>query len=224
MSGTSARPSGCGRRATGELRLDVAHRVVAEGAGEPAAESRQPRTRRHAVAAQERADEVERVAVVPLDDGAAVVDLDRRAARADAHPRRQADERVAAEALAAHDGLEQERVLLVRELDVERQRRVEIGERLEHERNAVVTLGGKRAEFGFGHDASELSSGRTTGQSGDCAGHRSGATPVRRVVSASGGGRRAPPAGDDRHVRPAGSGRSGLAREEVEAHRRAEAT
>ena len=69
---------------------------------------------------------------------------------ADAHLRRQADERIAAEALAADDRFEQERVALVRELQIERQRRVEIGERLEHERDAVVALRGERAELGFG--------------------------------------------------------------------------
>ena len=92
---------------------------------------------------------------MPLDDAAAVVDLDRGAARANADPRRQPDERVAAEPLAADDRLEQERERLVGELDVERQRRVEVGERFEDERNAVVALRGKRAEFGFGHGASD---------------------------------------------------------------------
>ena len=68
----------------GELRLDVAHGVVAEVAGEPAAEARQPGARRDAVAAHELADERERVAVVALEHAGVVADLDRRAAGADA--------------------------------------------------------------------------------------------------------------------------------------------
>ena len=128
-----------------ELRLDVAHGVVAEVAGEAAAEARQARLRRGAEAAEECAQELERIAVVALDDAAGILDLDVRALDADPHFRRQADERVAAEALAADDRFEQERVALLRELQVERKRRVEIRERLEHERNAVVALRGERA-------------------------------------------------------------------------------
>ena len=75
---------GRGRRRVGEPPLDVAHRVVAEIAGEPAAEARQPGPRRGAIAAQERLDERERVALGLLDDRAGVLDLDRGAARADA--------------------------------------------------------------------------------------------------------------------------------------------
>ena len=142
----------------GELRLDVADGVVAEIAGEPAAKARQTRTWRGAVAAHELADERQRIAVVVLDDRAAVVDLDRGAARADAHLRRQADERIAPEPLAADHGFEEEGVRRVRELHVQRQRRIEVGERLEDERNAVVSLRGERAKFGFGHDASTISS------------------------------------------------------------------
>ncbi len=108
MSGTVRRARR--RRLARELRLDVAHRVVAEIAGESAAEPRQAGPRRGAIAAQELADERERIALVALDDGSAVVDLDRGAARADPDLRGQADERVATEALAADHRLEQERV------------------------------------------------------------------------------------------------------------------
>ncbi|MEI2762316.1 MAG: hypothetical protein V9E95_08760 [Methanothrix soehngenii] len=104
-------PGGRGRRGVRELRLDVADGVVAEEPGEAAAETRQARARRDAVAAHEVADERQRVALVPLDDDAAILDFDRGAAGAQAQLRRQADERVAAEALAADDRLEQERVL-----------------------------------------------------------------------------------------------------------------
>ena len=74
-------PGRAGRRVAGEPLLDVAHRVVAEIAGEPAAEARQSRPRRGAVARHERAHELERIAVVVLDDDAAILDLDLRAPR-----------------------------------------------------------------------------------------------------------------------------------------------
>ncbi len=148
--GDVGEPGRAGRRAAGEPWFDVAHRVVAEAAGEPAAEAGQSRPRRGAVARHERAHELERIALVVLDDDAAVLDLDLRPPRPDAELRRQADERVAAEALAADDRLEQERVAFPRELQVQRQRRVEVGERLEHQRDAVVALRGDRAEFAFG--------------------------------------------------------------------------
>src|SRR6185295_8244452 len=94
------------RRVARELRLDVTHRVVAERTGEPAAKARQSRSRRRAIPAQELADEGKRIALVPLDDRAAVVDFDRRAARANLDLRGKPDERIAAEPLAADDGLQ----------------------------------------------------------------------------------------------------------------------
>ena len=148
MSGRSSSGPRLAARIAGEPRLDVADGVVAEIAGEAAAEARQPRLRRRAEAAEERAQERERIAVVALDDAAAILDFHMRSRDADAHLRRQADERVAAEALAADDRFEQERVMLVRELQVQRERRVEIRERLEHQRDAVVALRRERAEFG----------------------------------------------------------------------------
>ena len=66
------------------------------------------------------------------------------------------------------------------ELDVERQRRIEVGERLEDERDAVIALGGKRAEFGFGHGAWTISSIGAAGQSAETAlGHRLAARDAR---------------------------------------------
>ena len=156
MSGIVGERGRCRRRRVGEPRLDVAHGVVAEHPGKAAAEARQSRRRRRAITAQERGDERERIAFVALDDRSVVFYFDRRAARADALSCRQTDERVTAEALAADDGLEEERVRLVGELHVQRQRRVEVRERLEDERNAVMALRGEGAEFAFGHDASTI--------------------------------------------------------------------
>ncbi len=146
----------CRRRRGGEPPLDVTDRVVAEHPGKTAAEARQSRRRRRAVTAQERGDERERVAFMALDDRTVVFYFDRGAVRADARSCRQSDERVAPEALAADDGFEEERVRLVGELHVQRQRRVEIRERLEDERNAVMALRGEGAEIAFVHDASTI--------------------------------------------------------------------
>ena len=66
-----------GRR--GEPRLDVAHRVVAEVAGEAAAEARQAGPERDLEAGLPGGDEVERVAVVGLDDPAVGDDLGAKA-------------------------------------------------------------------------------------------------------------------------------------------------
>ncbi len=127
--------------------------VVAEIAGEPAAKARQPGARRGAVAAQELADERQRVAFVTLDDTAPILDFDLPSARADPDLRRQADERVAPEALAADYRLQQIGIALVGELEIKRKRRVEVGKGLKHEGNAVIPLRCKSAELGFGHDA-----------------------------------------------------------------------
>ena len=86
-------------------------------------------------------DEGERIALVALEHARVVVDLDAPCrARAMRMLRRQADERVAAEALAADDRFEQERVARVGELEVERQRRVEVGERLERRAGCGCSL------------------------------------------------------------------------------------
>ena len=64
-----------------QARLDVAHRVVAEVAGEAAAEARQPGPQRDLEALLVGGDEVERVAVVGLDDRAVADDLGAQAGR-----------------------------------------------------------------------------------------------------------------------------------------------
>src|SRR5450755_1852118 len=151
------------RRGSGELRLDVPHGVVAEIAGETAAEARQTRLRRGAVSLQEIADERQRIAVVVLDDATVVLDFDLASARTQTQLRRQADERITAEALAADHRFQQERIALVGELEVQRQGRIEIREGLEYEGDAVISLRGKRAEFGFGHDAPTSLSTYATG-------------------------------------------------------------
>jgi len=94
-----------------ELGFDVAHRVVAEVAGQAAAEARQARPQRHLEALLVGGDEVERVALMCLDDLAVGHDLAVKAGRPQQRVGRQADERIASEALAAHHRFEQEAVL-----------------------------------------------------------------------------------------------------------------
>ena len=126
-----------------ELRLDMADGVVAEAADEPAGEARQPGQRRGAVAREILSHELERIGRVGLLRDALAVD-DEHLVPADDDPRlrRQADERVAAEAFAALHGFEEIRVRPGGELEVDRERRVEVGEGLEHQRHPVEAFGG----------------------------------------------------------------------------------
>ena len=90
----------------GEARLDMADRVIAEITGETAAEARQAGQRRRAKALHVGAQEGERIAVETLDDSTAVFDVDVAAVNANANLCGQADERIAAEPLAADDRLQ----------------------------------------------------------------------------------------------------------------------
>src|SRR6266567_142371 len=138
--------AGRGRRRC-KPRLDMPHRVVGEVASEPAAEAGQSGDRCGAIPALEPGNEIERVAGVALGNALAVIHLDVATTRTDARRRGQAYERIAAETLAADNRLEQERERAVRELDVERKRGIEVGERLEDERDAVIALRGQRASY-----------------------------------------------------------------------------
>ena len=60
-----------------ELSLDMANDVVAEIAGESTAEAWQPEFGGGTVAPQKGSDELEWIALVALDDTAAILDLDR---------------------------------------------------------------------------------------------------------------------------------------------------
>ncbi len=138
-----------------ELGLDAAHRVVAEVAGQAATEARQAGGHRGLQALLETLDEAQRIAFVALDDRTVGHHLGEVAGGADQRARRQADERVAAEAFAADDGLQQEAVALVADqLQVQRQRRFEIRKGLADERDAVVAKGGQALEFEFGDHVS----------------------------------------------------------------------
>src|SRR5947208_3172703 len=113
LSERSARYSDSGEAVNGRRRrCDSTTCLVS-----PAAEARQPRLRCRAVAPEERAQEGERIAMVPLDHPAAVLDLHVAPAHAQPDACGQADERVAAEALATHHRFEQVGVALVGELE-----------------------------------------------------------------------------------------------------------
>jgi hypothetical protein len=142
----------------GQARLDVAHRVVAEAAHQAAGKARQVVARRHLDAVHELGDVVERIAIVAAFDQAVVGQQQHRAAmHFDARGGGQADDRVAAETLAALHGFEQVGVGRVGQLQVNGKRGVEIRKGFERNRNAVIALVGQGVEFCFGHG----DSGRT---------------------------------------------------------------
>ena len=136
----------------GELGFDITHRLVTEVTGEAAAEARESRRHIDLEARLVSGEKVERIAVKALDDLAVADDLARKFARSQQSARRQADERIAAETLAADDRFEQEAIGRVGELEVDRQRGVEIGEGFEGDRDTVITLRSKAVENGFRHE------------------------------------------------------------------------
>ena len=149
-------PAGKGLTAGPRQGLDVAHRVVAEIARQAAAETRHAGAQRDVEARLVLLDECQRVAVMGFADLAVVQHLGARAAGADHRARRQADERIAAEALAAHHRFHQAGHAAglgagMGQLQVDAQRRVQVGIGLGHQRDAVVALGGEGFEFDFGH-------------------------------------------------------------------------
>jgi hypothetical protein len=136
-----------------QTRLDVADALEAEIADQPAAEAGQALDARHAVAAAQALDLGQRIGEpAPLDDFVVLADLELVAAQRVHAPARQADDRIAAPVLAALDRLEQVGVGAVGQLQVHRQRRVEVGQHLARHRNAVVALGGEAFEVGLGED------------------------------------------------------------------------
>ena len=137
-----------------DLGLDEVHHVVAKIAGQTTTEARQPGQQVDAVAALVLLHEGQRIALDGLDHLAITHHLDMGALGADGGPGRQADEGIASEALAPHHGFEQEGISTVggiRQLEIEAERTVQIGQRLQHDRDAVIALCCQRLEFEFGH-------------------------------------------------------------------------
>ena len=173
----------------GELALDVAHRLVAEIAGQAAAEARQPRAKRGLEARLISRDEVQRVAFVGLDHLAVGDDLAAQTRGTQQRARRQPDEGIAPEALTPHHRFQQEAVAsAARELQVQRQRRLQVGEGLGDERNAVVAGRSQALELKFGDHGGVIQAGRTlwTGQAGGGAAGQGAGAGVRTTRDASG--------------------------------------
>ncbi|MNJ63736.1 hypothetical protein D3C77_596570 [compost metagenome] len=97
---------------------------------------------------------------------------------------RQTDDRIAPPLFPALHRLEQVGIGRIGELEVQRQRRIEIGQRLERQRNAVVAFGGQAQEFFAGH-ISLVVEGRTERFANAPARSRSG---LIRRASANGPG------------------------------------
>ena len=147
-----------GLRGAGEPFLDVAHRVVAEIADEPAGEAQPRFERRGAKRTEVIVDVRERIVdLAALDSEPVALEHHFAAARFEHLARRQAHDRVAPEALAADHRLEQVGARPVGELQVDGQRRVEIREGLEVERDAVMAGAGERLEFVFCHGSLHVS-------------------------------------------------------------------
>ena len=128
--------------------LDIAHHVVAEVADQPAGEARQARQIGHPVAVDEVLHEAERVGrLAVLDLDLVTQHADVVATHDDARLRRQAENGVAAPALAALHRFEQIGVRRVGQLEIGGQRRVEVGQRLARDRNAVVAGAYERLEL-----------------------------------------------------------------------------
>ena len=149
-------------------RLDVPDRFIAEVADQAAAEAKRCRQRRRALAPEPRARIVEGivVALFQADVGAARVAQQpphAPAARLDALGAGEADERVAAETLAAHHGLEKVAVRAAGKLHVHGERRIEIGARLGEHGNARIAKRREPVELCLIHELLPAGLRKTTG-------------------------------------------------------------
>ncbi len=142
-------------------RLDVANRLEAEVADQAAAKCGQLRQARHVVLRAQVFDFREWVVeMAALGDLAGVLHFELMPAQAVYAFRREADDRIAPPGGAALDRFEQESVRAVSEFQVHRQRRIEVGKHLAHQRDARVALGNQRVEFVSGdHVGPVLSNG-----------------------------------------------------------------
>ncbi|MNT14262.1 hypothetical protein D3C72_1492590 [compost metagenome] len=133
----------------------MAHGVVAEVAGQAAAEARHAGAQGDLEARLVLFDEVERIAFVLFDHDAVLDDFGALAIAAQHGRGRQADEGIAAEAFAADDGFKQKGVLAALlglcQFQVQGERCFQVGERFRDQGDAVVALLGQRFEFEFGH-------------------------------------------------------------------------
>ncbi len=124
-----------------QARLDVLDAFEAEPADQAAGEARQSGDLRHPLLRAQALDLGQRIGHFARLHHLAVLAHGQGMTAEFVHPpRRQADDRVAPEALAAFHRLEQIGVRAVRQLEVDRQRGVEVGQHLAHHRDQGVAL------------------------------------------------------------------------------------
>ena len=131
--------------------FEMVNALVAEIAHQSAGEARQLGDFGRFETGVELFDNVQRVAFVRFGQLVVAVDFGGAAGHFEISVARQADERIAPEAFAAHHGFEQVGKRAVGEFQVKRQGRVQIGQQLLNEGDAVITLRGLGLVFLFGH-------------------------------------------------------------------------
>jgi hypothetical protein len=130
----------------------MAHRVIAEHAHQSAAKARQVLKVRHTEARHELGDVGHRVGMLaPLGNAVAGEQQHRTPGDGNAGSGGQPDEGIAPKAFSTLHRFEQISKWRVGQLEVNRQRRVEVGESFQGNGNAVIALGGQPVEFGFVH-------------------------------------------------------------------------
>ena len=126
-----------------QLGLDVTHAVIGEVTDQATIETRQPGDGRHLVARLELLDEGQRIgALVTLDLDAVGGDHHLMTVHTQHGARRQTNDRVPAPFLAALHRFKQVGVGRIGQFQVDRQRRVEVGDGFAGKRNAVVAFSG----------------------------------------------------------------------------------
>ena len=132
----------------GEARFDPADRLEAEIADQATRECRHVRQFGDAILPAQGIDLGQRIGqLARLDDFAKLLDAEGMSTQRIHAPARQADDRVATPVLAALHRLEQVGVRSIGQLQVHRQRRIEIRQHLARNRDAVVALRGVGVEF-----------------------------------------------------------------------------
>ena len=133
--------------ARGQARLDVADALEAEPAHQAAGEPWQVRQARHRIRRAQRLDFGERVFdLACLDQLALVTDFQAMAMEGDHAPHRQADDGVATEAFAAFHRFEQVGVRRVGKLQVDRERRVQVGQHFTDNGDAIEAFSSELLE------------------------------------------------------------------------------
>lgn len=155
-----------GRRA--ELGFDMAHRVVAEISGKAARKARHAGAQGNPETLLVGFDKVQGIAFVGFDNTTQMHYFRRRSAGTQQGLCRQADKGIAAKALAADHGFQQAGIAsafgtAMRQFQIDRQRRIQIGVGFCNDGDAVVALGGQCIEFDFCHGCLAWSKAAGTG-------------------------------------------------------------